>query len=104
MAITTTMRLKHRRRATTAMARWRTALHALTPLTELFVEFRSFVVGQSSAFAAPSHHLHTSKGGVQRSADGRADRRGVEDRVETEVSDTPDLPACADRNARESAG
>jgi membrane fusion protein, heavy metal efflux system len=62
-----------------------------TPLTELFVEFDPFVVGQESAFAAHLTHLATFKA----VSDGRLTvvltGEGGEDRVEAEVSDTPGI-------------
>jgi membrane fusion protein, heavy metal efflux system len=72
-----------------------------TPLTELFVEFDPFVVGQESAFAAHLTHLATFKA----VSDGRLTvvltGDGDEDRVEADVSDTPGIfrPVLTPRRA-----
>jgi len=67
------------------------ATRTSTPLTELFVEFDPFVVGQSSAFAAHLTHLHTFKAVSNGRLTVVLTGEGVEDRVETEVSDTPGI-------------
>jgi RND family efflux transporter MFP subunit len=62
-----------------------------TPLTELFVEFDPFVVGQESAFAAHLTHLATFKPVSDGQLTVALAGEGDEERVEAGVSDTPGI-------------
>jgi RND family efflux transporter MFP subunit len=72
-----------------------------TSLTELFVEFEPFVVGQESAFAAHLTHLATFKPVSDGQLTVALTDEGDEERVEAGVSDTPGIfrPVLTPRRA-----